>query len=64
MAINIMFVWLKGALDTTLCDKVCQVGGFLFSPVSSTNKTDRHDITDILLKMALNTITLTLTLHS
>jgi hypothetical protein len=24
--------------------------------VSSTNKTDRHDITEILLKMALNTI--------
>jgi len=31
------------------------------SPVSSTNKTDRHDITEILLKMALNTITLALT---
>ena len=30
-------------------------------PVSSTNKTDRHDITQILLKVALNTITLTLT---
>jgi hypothetical protein len=28
----------------------------LFSPVSSTNKTDRHDITEILLKVALNTI--------
>jgi len=27
--------------------------------VSSTNKTDRHDITEILLKLALNTITLT-----
>ena len=27
-----------------------------FSPVSSTNKTDRHDITEILLKVALNTI--------
>ncbi len=24
-------------------------------PVSSTNKTDRHDITEILLKVALNT---------
>ena len=31
------------------------------SPVSSTNKTDRHDITEILLKVALNTITITLT---
>ena len=28
----------------------------LFLRVSSTNKTDCHDITDILLKMALNTI--------
>jgi len=26
------------------------------NPVSSTNKTDRHDITEILLKVALNTI--------
>ena len=26
------------------------------SPVSSTNKTDRHDVTEILLKVALNTI--------
>jgi hypothetical protein len=30
-----------------------------FSPISSTNKTDRHDITEILLKVVLNTITLT-----
>jgi hypothetical protein len=28
-------------------------------PVSSTIKTDRYDITEILLKVALNTITLT-----
>jgi hypothetical protein len=38
------------------------VGGF--SPgtlVSSTNKTDRHDIVEILLKVALNTIYQTLT---
>jgi len=28
--------------------------------VCSTNKTDRHDITEILLKVALNTLTLTL----
>jgi hypothetical protein len=35
-----------------------QVGGFpLSTPVSSTNKTDRHDITEILLKVVLNTIT-------
>jgi hypothetical protein len=38
------------------------VTGLWFSqgtPVSSTNKTDRHDLTEILLKVALNTITLT-----
>jgi hypothetical protein len=34
-----------------------QVDGFSpGSPVSSINKTDRHDITEILLKVALNTI--------
>jgi hypothetical protein len=51
----------RGVLDTTLCNKVCQwlATGRWFSPgmlVSSTNKTDRHDITEILLKVALNTI--------
>ena len=34
----------------------------LGTPDSSTNKTDRHDITEILLKVALNIISLTLTL--
>ena len=44
-----------------LCDKVCQwfaTGLWVFFPgthVSSTNKTDRHDITEILLEVALNT---------
>ena len=34
-----------------------KVGDFLKStPVSSTNKTDRHNIAEILLKVALNTI--------
>ena len=34
-----------------------QVSGFLRGPpVSSTNKTDRHNISEILLKVALNTI--------
>ena len=52
----------RGVLDTTLCDKVCQwlVAGRWFSPgtdVSFTNKTDRHDIAAILLKVALDTIT-------
>ena len=39
---------------------------FFFSgtPVSSTNKSDRHDIAEILSKVALNTITLTTTLYS
>jgi hypothetical protein len=43
---------------TTLCDKVCQwlATDRWFSPVSFTNKTDCHDITEILLKVALNTI--------
>ena len=48
-------------LDTTLCDKVCQslATGRWFSPghpVSSTNKSDHHDITEMLLKVTLNTI--------
>jgi hypothetical protein len=51
----------KSVLDTTLCDKICQwfATGRWFSPgppVSSTNKTDRHDITEMLLKVELNTI--------
>jgi hypothetical protein len=29
------------------------------APVSSTNKTERHDISEILLKMTLNTLTVT-----
>ena len=33
---------------------------FPFTLVSSTNKTDRHDITEILFKVVLNTINLTL----
>jgi hypothetical protein len=33
---------------------------FPSTPVSFTNKTDRHDIAEILLKVALNTIILTL----
>jgi hypothetical protein len=36
-------------------------GFFTGTRVSSTNKTDRHDIIVILLKVALKTITLTLT---
>ena len=57
----------QGVLHTTLCDKVChwftgavEVGGFLWIlwfPPWCTNKTDLHYITEILLKVALNTIT-------
>ena len=36
-----------------------KVGGFFGVPVSSAYETDRQDINAILLKMALNTITLT-----
>ena len=51
----------RGVLDTTLCDQVCQwlPTDRWFSPgtpVSTTNKTDLRDITEILLKVALNTI--------
>jgi hypothetical protein len=51
---------LWGVLDTTLFDQVCRwlATGLEFSPdtlVSSTNKTDSHDITEILLKVALST---------
>jgi hypothetical protein len=59
---NTAKVAIKRARCTTLCDKVCQwlATGRWFSPgplVSSTNKTDSHDITEILLKVALNDIT-------
>jgi hypothetical protein len=44
-----------------VCD-LWQVSGFLRStPIFSTNKTDRHDIAEILLKVVLNAITLTIT---
>ena len=48
-------------LSNCTCDKVCQwlATGQWFSPgtpVSSTINTDRHDITEILLKMAFKTI--------
>jgi hypothetical protein len=55
-----LWVWISiRAWCTTLCDKVCQwlVTYQWFSPgppVSSTNKTDCHEITEISLKVALN----------
>ena len=50
----------RGVLETTLCDQGSQLfaAGRWFSSgplVSSINKTDRHDITEILLKQALHT---------
>ena len=57
-----LWVWISIRVRcTTSYDKVCQwlALGWWFSPgppVSSTNKTDIHDITEILLKVALNTI--------
>ena len=50
----------EGVLDTTLCDKVCLwlAGALWLSPVSSTNKTDCHEITEILLKVVLSTTNL------
>ena len=64
-----LWVWIPlmaMCIRTTLCDKVCQwlAAGPWFSqgsPVSSTNKTDHHNMTEILLKVALNCITLSLT---
>jgi hypothetical protein len=52
-------VWVRISIRarcTTICDKVCQwlATGWWFSPgipVSSTNKTDCHDITEILLNL-------------
>jgi hypothetical protein len=51
----------RGVFGTSLCNKVCQwlTAGRWFSmgtSVSSTNKTNRHGITEILLKVALSTI--------
>ena len=59
-----LMLWVRISIKarcTTLCDRVCQwlATGRWFSlgpPVTSTNKTDSHDTTEILLKVALNTI--------
>ena len=60
-AINVRIALTQGVFDTTLCDKVClwlATGRWISpgTPVSSTNETDSHDITKVLLKVALNTI--------
>jgi hypothetical protein len=61
LMLRVRILLRRGVLDTTLCDKVCQWFATCrwFSPgtpVSSTNNTDRHDITEIVLKVTLNTI--------
>jgi hypothetical protein len=66
-----LMLWVRistRARCTTLCDKVCYwlATDRWFSPgfpLSSTNKTDSHDITEILLKDALNTIKQTNGMH-
>ena len=57
--VRIPLMW--GVLDTTFCDQICRWLETVrwFSPgilVSSTNKTDLHNINEILLKVALTTI--------
>jgi len=55
-----VIVWSLDLLPTQSVPITTDVVSFLWfspgPPVSSTNKTDRHDITEILLKVALNTI--------
>ena len=59
-----LILWVRisiRARSTTSCDKICQwfATSRWFSPgtpVSSTNKTDRNEINEILLKGALSTI--------
>ena len=59
-----LMLWVRISIRarcTTLCEKVCHwlATGRWFSPgpsISSIIKTDRHDITEILLKVALNII--------
>ena len=63
-ALSPLMLWVRISIRarcTTWCDKVCQwlATCWWFPPVSSTNKTDHHDIAEILLKVVLNTITLT-----
>ena len=62
--ISPLMLWVRISIRarcTTSCDKVCQwltTGRFFFPghPVSSTSKTDLHDITEQLLKLALSSI--------
>ena len=59
-----LMLWVRISIRarcTTLCDKVCQWLATCrwycpVTPIFPTNKTDRHDKTEIFLKVALNTI--------
>ena len=59
-------IQLRWVLDTTLCDKVCQwlATSLWFSPDISTNKTDHHNITEILLKVEQNMTLLLMYKHN
>jgi hypothetical protein len=50
----------RGVLDTIVCDNVLSMtcGRSVVFIENTTNKTDRHDITEIVLKVALNMISL------
>jgi hypothetical protein len=52
---DLMIFCLLGPMNFK--NSVISMNILVFSPVSSSNKTDRHDITEILLKVTLNTIT-------
>jgi hypothetical protein len=66
------FVKVTPVMSTVCLSMICQgcqwlATGRWFSsgtPVSSTNKTDRHDITEMLLQVALNTLNLNLKLKN
>ena len=60
--------WWRGVLNTTLCYKVCQCLAtdrwfFPGPPVSPTNKTDRHDIAELLLNKQTNKHTATVPIY-
>jgi hypothetical protein len=53
-----MKIVLKFGIDHFWSSHISEMVMSPGTPVSSTNKTDHHDITKILLKVSLNTITL------
>ena len=60
-----LWVWIPNMAKSTRCNIIWHIclqlkTGRKFSPVYPTNKTDRHEIIEILMEMALNITTLTL----